>query len=77
MLINVCLYNFEHLINTVAEDGNNVYYPVIVCISFVCDALSADTAIFELCVVKSSIILCWIDLPYEKLKVEKQSSSTL
>lgn len=31
-------YNFEHLIKIVAEDGNNVYYSVIVYISFVCDA---------------------------------------
>ena len=38
MLINISLYNFEHLINIVAEDGNNVYYFVIAYISFVYDA---------------------------------------
>jgi len=38
MLMNMRLYNFEHLINIVAEDGNNLYYSVIVYISFVCDA---------------------------------------
>ena len=35
----------------------------------------ADTAPCELYDVKSSTILCWITLPYEKFKVEEQSSN--